>query len=69
MNTTPTTIVAGPRSLATILAALRRYQRGLAENDNLLPADVADIATNGDTLEPMTAEEIDGLCETLNCGE
>lgn len=50
----------------TILAALRFYQQALEENDNLLPADVAEIATNFDEVEPLVAEEIDALCEKIN---
>ena len=46
---------------ATVLAALR-----LLQSTRHLPADIADIATDGGTLEPMTAEEIDALCEAIN---
>ena len=50
------------RELATILAALRHWQRvgmnsGGAE---------ADIATNGDTVKALSGKEIDSLCERLN---
>lgn len=51
------------RETATILAALRYWQRwegfltGCAENA---------IATDGGEIEPLTAEEIDALCERLN---
>lgn len=63
---TNATLSVGPRSLATILAALRFYQAALAANDDLIPPEVADIATNGDAFDAMGAAEIDTLCETLN---
>jgi len=50
------------RELATVLAALRGHQR------RTCPPDLLDIATNGGRHVPLTGEEIDGLCERLNCG-
>ncbi|CAM4193970.1 hypothetical protein NOLU111490_12290 [Novosphingobium lubricantis] len=50
------------RELATVLAALRGHQR------RTCPPDLLDIATNGGRYVPLTSEEIDGLCERLNCG-
>jgi hypothetical protein len=48
------------RELATVLAALRYWQReGLAIDDH-------DIATDGGNLKELDAEEIDDLCERLN---
>lgn len=49
------------RELATVLAALRHYQRWHRDDDEF-----NEIATNCGTLEPLTAEEIDALCERLN---
>lgn len=50
------------RKLATILAALRYWQReGLLSGGH-----EQDIATNGDEVDPLTADEIDDLCEGLN---
>ncbi len=54
------------RELATVLAALRVYQRGGAP---LLTKDLWNVATNNDAFLPMTPEEIDSLCERLNCGD
>ena len=54
------------RELATVLAALRLYQQQLEMNGGAPPQDVEDVATNGFEFEPMTTEEIDGLCEGLN---
>lgn len=61
---------AGPfsnRELATVLAALRFWQnggmRGASCDDG-----IDDIATNGGALEPLNVDEIDALCERLNCG-
>lgn len=64
MNTITET-TADPRLIATMLAALRMWQRlggcmGLPESD---------IATEGGSLEPMSSPEIDDLCERLNTGE
>lgn len=47
--------------LATVLAALRMWQRCPSH-----PADLNMIATNGDQLMPLTDAEIDELCERLN---
>jgi hypothetical protein len=53
------------RELATILAALRLWQR---EGHRL--GDCEDeIATDGQTLDRLTDTEIDLLCERLNFGE
>lgn len=51
------------RDTATILAALRHYQRDLMREGDWIAHDILDIATDGGTLEPMTAEEIDDLCD------
>jgi hypothetical protein len=48
------------RELATTLAALREIQG----TDGFAPQN--DVATDGGRLEPMSAEEIDVLCEELN---
>ena len=51
------------RELSTILAALRYWQReGLMSNGH-----EASIACDGGGIEPLTASEIDDLCERLNC--
>lgn len=54
------------RETATILAALRFYQQGL--DPSAERRDVVDIASDGGELEPLSAEEIDELCERLNLG-
>lgn len=57
------------RELGTVLAALRFYQRwGGGNGRDGLVHPYRDIATNGDTLEALTVDEIDGLCERINCG-
>ena len=58
------TVRVNQREFATILAGLRLLQR----NPPLHPA-VKDIATNGRSFKPLTADEIDALCRRLNCGE
>jgi len=56
--------IGGRRELATILAALRYWQReGWASSG----AEI-DISTDGGTLEPLSRAEIDALCERLNLG-
>lgn len=63
--TSPPLAIVDDRELATILAALRYWAReGLLSSGH-----ERDIATNGDTLKPLTAEEIDALCARLNFGE
>ncbi|MDA8350110.1 MAG: hypothetical protein M0038_15150 [Pseudomonadota bacterium] len=49
------------RELATVLAALRYWQQDLAAND--APPISEEFF---DDCEPLTSEEIDGLCERLN---
>jgi hypothetical protein len=51
------------RELATVLAALRFYQKEDLDNE----PDINDIATDGWTLDALTVAEIDSLCEELNC--
>jgi hypothetical protein len=54
------------RETATILAALRYFQRtGLI--GHWLPED--EIANDGGTVIPLTRAEIDTLCERINCGD
>jgi hypothetical protein len=52
------------RDTATILAALRHFQRDLIREGDWIAHDILDIATESGTLEPLTAEEIDALCES-----
>ena len=49
------------RELATILAALRLWQEQDAP-----PARQLDIATDCGELDPLDADEIDALCESIN---
>jgi hypothetical protein len=50
------------RELATVLAALRYWQRGLTDV-------VRAEAEHFDNCEPLTDPEIDALCERLNFGD
>ena len=55
------------RETATILAALRAYQRLVLNGASTFSSyAVSDIATDGGTLAPLTNAEIDALCERLN---
>lgn len=52
----------GSRELATILAALRYWQRALE------PAGIPPTHAHFQEHDAMTCEQIDELCERLNCG-
>lgn len=52
------------QELSTVLAALRLLQDQLEEN----PC-VVDIMPHFDDVECLTIEQINGLCEDLNCEE
>ena len=59
------------RELATILAALRFHQdENCSRKDQrrsvIADAFIASFATDGDTLRPLSASEIDRLCGRLN---
>lgn len=51
---------------ATILAALRYWQRAGRCGEDHTTEPEGDIATNGGTIEPLTADEIDAFCERIN---
>lgn len=53
------------RQLGTVLAALRFYQADL-EGRPVSRAELSDIASDGNELEPLTVVEIDQLCEHIN---
>jgi hypothetical protein len=57
------------RVLATILAALRAWQHLRSPQD--VPAgsssELVTIATDDGSFEPLSIEEIDTLCELINC--
>jgi hypothetical protein len=57
------------RELATVLAALRYWQREGQSGNSVDTEPEQDVATNGGTLEPLAEDEIDALCERLNRGE
>ncbi len=52
------------RELSTVLAALRLWQLTKSYRQ-----DLDDIATNDNTVFAMDENEIDTLCQRLNCGE
>jgi hypothetical protein len=56
------------RELATILAALRAWQGWITKEHELNANGLMDIATDGDTLDPMSWSEVDDLCGKLNSG-
>ena len=53
------------RELATVLAALRYYQK-LVMFDSDRPMDINNIATDCGQLTPLTDTEISRLCQRLN---
>jgi hypothetical protein len=59
-ETDASSITVNSRELATVLAALRRWQRDLAENEE---GPICDYFTD---CTPLTVDEIDDLCERLN---
>lgn len=61
--------VLSSTDIDTILAALRSFQLDvevLGKFDNLDPQ-IQDLATNGGEHAPMNKDEIDDLCNRLNC--
>jgi hypothetical protein len=50
------------RELATVLIALRHWQKVSPENAEVFE----DIATDGGRFEPLSVDEIDELCTRLN---
>lgn len=52
------------RTLFTILAALRHYQADLPRAN--IDTEILDIATEANTVDPLSEDEIDELCEDLN---
>ena len=54
--------------LSTMLAALREYQR-LWSTDGGPQQSPPDCAEYFEDVEPLGGDEIDSLCERLNCGE
>jgi hypothetical protein len=52
------------RELATVLAALRYWQQDLNENQEDSPISPVHFDI---VITPLTVEEIDELCERLNC--
>jgi hypothetical protein len=52
------------RELAAVLAALRFWQR----KGSLWDGPEREIATDSETLEELSVDEIDSLCERLNFG-
>lgn len=60
-----TVITLDERQLATVLAALRHWQATPSEHTMDLNA----IATNEDEFAALDLEEIDELCEEINCAD
>jgi hypothetical protein len=57
------------RELGTVLAALRYWQeQGLADDPQYRSDELNDIATCHDAQVSMCGDEIDDLCERINCG-
>jgi hypothetical protein len=50
-----------PRELATVLAALRYWQSDFASTDKIIAG-----GEHFSDQDPLTADEIDDLCERLN---
>lgn len=54
------------RETATVLAALRNWQQDLQEG-GLIPKE--DLPYHFESDEPLKTEEIDALCEKINCDD
>lgn len=52
------------RENSTVLAALRWWQASVCPS-----WDAMEIASDGGNIEPLTADEIDALCERINSEE
>lgn len=66
----PIDLLVDDRELAAILAALRFHQDEDLQAAGSIPDQaVRDIATNGGEVQPLDYDEIDDLCQRLNCGE
>lgn len=59
----PSLYLLSSRELATVLAALRHWQRAVPEKDAH-----AYLPSHFKSDSPLSNVEIDGLCEKLNCG-
>lgn len=59
-----TQLTIDKRTVCTLLAALRFYQSYL--DGAQFPGDIYDIATEAETIDPLSKDEIDALCEDLN---
>jgi hypothetical protein len=62
-----TTVTLNDREIAAVLTGLRLYQgtdiMGRSDGPALL-----DIATNGDAFDALDLDDVDALCERINCG-
>ena len=58
------TVNLSERDVATVLAALRAWQFDLPEDDTPIAMDHF-----GDGITPLTADEIDDLCQRINFGD
>ncbi len=55
------------RETGAVLAALRLWQETEAQNEaEPMPERFLEIATNGGRVKPLTARQIDRLCERIN---
>jgi hypothetical protein len=62
------TISLIPREIAAVIAGLRLVQRELPRSE-FLPQGVHDIFDDGGTLKPLSEDDIDTLCEEINCAK
>jgi hypothetical protein len=60
------TVDLDQRELSSILAALRYMQSHMGNGD--FRPDIDAIAANDNTIRPLDEDEIDALCERINCG-
>lgn len=66
MNDKETTITLDHRQLAAVLAGLRLIQAELPRGE-FLPHGVSEIYDDGGSITGLDRDELDDLCETINC--
>jgi len=66
MNKKQTTVSLNNRQLAAVLAGLRLVQAELPRSE-FLPHGTHEIYDDDGNIAPLSAEELDDLCELINC--
>jgi hypothetical protein len=62
----PTTVTLSGQELATVIAALRYWQKNYGDVAMLAGREFYDIAVNSGEFPPLSLQKIDALCERIN---